>query len=552
MHLLLPLSVLVVTWAAWTAICLFRNYRIARTINLPIVISPTGTINPFWLLTYKLVPSVLPFLQSLPFNLGTWSKYAFVGWQYPDKHAVHDRLGPAFVLCTPGINEVIVADPAAVNNLLSRRKDFIKPPIIYDGMNAFGKNLDSVEGETWQRHRKLTAPNFNERVSSSVWAESLRQASQMLDKWTSSPDGTKSVVEDTATVALHVLTYAGLGVQYAFKDAGTKIEAPHRMTYRDALHLILSNFTLVVLLPMKSLTSSFMPANFQKVGEACQEFKLYMKEMVDGVKASVANGKGREAHNLLGALVQASQAEAQGLSDDELYGNLFIYNLAGHETTANTVATAIAYLAAEPRWQDWIVEEIRAVAGSSSGIANWKYEEMWPQLTRCQAVQYETLRVHGSVVYIPKGTPNAAQALTIGETEHIIPPNTFVLVNSQALHSDTQVWGDDALEWRPDRWIVKPGKPGEEELVEPEPGTFVGWASGPRVCPGKKFSQVEMVGVLATLFCDHKVAPKQKDNETAQQAKKRLERMIDDSSLASLTLQMNNPRDVALVWSTRE
>ena len=54
-----------------------------------------------------------------------------MGWQFDDKRAIHDELGPAFVLCTPGINEVIVADPTAVHTILTRRKDFVKPGIMY-------------------------------------------------------------------------------------------------------------------------------------------------------------------------------------------------------------------------------------------------------------------------------------------------------------------------------------------------------------------------------------------------------------------------------------
>ncbi|KAL9091685.1 MAG: hypothetical protein Q9165_004761 [Trypethelium subeluteriae] len=168
--------------------------------------------------------------------------------------------------------------------------------------------------------------------------------------------------------------------------------------------------------------------------------------MYDGLNA-FENEDG-EAHNLLGALVQALQAEEHGLSDDELYGNLFIYNMAGHETTTNTVATSIAYLAAAPQWQDWICEELRAVLGKSSSVGEWDYADVYPQLRRCQAVQLETLRLHGSTVFLPKAIGSIAQVVTIKKTEYVIPPKTFVLANSQALHCDPQIWGADALHCR--------------------------------------------------------------------------------------------------------
>ena len=389
----------------------------------------------------------------------------------------------------------------------------------------------------------------------------------MLTEWLKSgTQGTKDVVDDTAALALHVLTYAGFGVQYAFKDAGQKLEASHRLTYRDALLLILRNFTLLVMIPMRFMTAPIMPKHVRRVGEACNEFKLYMKEMVEREKTSAQKRSENEASNLLSALVRASEAASRvsgddkatgprgGLADDEIYGNLFIYNMAGHESTANTIATSIAYLAAAPKWQDWLHEELAHVATSHPSLQpqDWSYETTYPALKRCQAIQLETLRLHGSTVFLPKSTGNAATPLTIAGRQHLIPANTFVVTNSQALHCDPKIWGSDALVWRPDRWISNPGAPlGEEELLEPSPGSFVGWAEGPRICPGMKFSQVEFVGVIAVLFSSCTVSPKRQDGESEEGAKGRLVNMIEDSGITAITLQMRRPRDVGLVWRER-
>lgn len=385
----------------------------------------------------------------------------------------------------------------------------------------------------------------------------------MLQEWIAcGAKGSKNVVDDTASLALHVLTYAGFGIRYTFKDAQQKLDPPHRLTYRDALLLVLRNFTLLVMVPMKLMTWPIMPRNIRKVGEACSEFKLYMKEMVEAEKKSAADRSDSERSNLLSALVHASEAVSEagqekgsrvrsGLADDELYGNLFIYNMAGHESTANTIATSIAYLAAAPRWQKWVHEEVRQVtAEQSTEPQNWVYEDVYPRLRRCQAIQLETLRLHGSTVFLPKSTGNSSCTLAIAGKEHVIPPSSFVVTNSQALHCDPKTWGADALEWRPNRWIrVKnPGSPVEEELVEPAAGTFVGWADGPRACPGKKFSQVEFAGVMAVLFGRHSVKPRREDGESEDQAAGRVYRMIEDSAITAVTLQMKSPRDVALIW----
>lgn len=179
----------------------------------------------------------------------------------------------------------------------------------------------------------------------------------MLQAWTKKgARGTTNSAHDAGTLSLHVLTYAGLGIPYDFSEEQGKDEIvegrklvppPHKLSYRDALNIVLRNFIMFAILPKKVLSYPFMPANFQRVGEACSEFELYMKELVQEEKKRVrssqqkkpgdqnAGGGGGGDGNLLQALVRASEAASDeavspgraGLADDELYGNLFIYNL---------------------------------------------------------------------------------------------------------------------------------------------------------------------------------------------------------------------------------
>ncbi|KAF2791876.1 hypothetical protein K505DRAFT_247935, partial [Melanomma pulvis-pyrius CBS 109.77] len=82
-----------------------------------------------------------------------------------------------------------------------------------------------------------------------------------------------------------------------------------------------------------------------------------------------------------------------------------------------------------------------------------------------------------------------------------------VIVNINALHSLPRYWGEDGLEWNPSRWIqTKPGNGpvhDREHIVMPEYGAYIPWGEGMRTCPGKKFSQVEHVAVIASTFCEH-------------------------------------------------
>lgn len=169
--------------------------------------------------------------------------------------------------------------------------------------------------------------------------------------------------------------------------------------------------------------------------------------------------------------------------------------------------------------------------------------------------QYETLRLYSSIVFIPKTTGSYAQSLTFRDQLHILPPNTAVNINLQALHTDPQVWGSDALDWRPSRWLDKTLPSREdlsenpaEALIEPKPGTFIPWADGPRACVGRKFSQVEFVAVLAVLFHRYHVTPVPENGESKAEVEKTLSRMVENSAISAITLQMQEPRARALRW----
>lgn len=133
-------------------------------------------------------------------------------------------------------------------------------------------------------------------------------------------------------------------------------------------------------------------------------------------------------------------------------------------------------------------------------------------------------------------------------------------MNVHAMHTLPQYWGEDSLTWRPSRWIKTTHSTTKtsgaslqdvldaEALLVPESGTFAGWSSGQRACPGKKFAQVEHVALMATLFRYRRVVPhKLGQDETDDQARRRLVGYVDQSEIM-LTVQMMQPERAVLVW----
>lgn len=75
-----------------------------------------------------------------------------------------------------------------------------------------------------------------------------------------------------------------------------------------------------------------------------------------------------------------------GLSDPEITSNVFIFTLAGHETTATTIQTALVLLAVHPELQQEIHEELDVVYGGKSEGEGLVYESDYPKMRRVMAL----------------------------------------------------------------------------------------------------------------------------------------------------------------------
>ncbi|KAJ9607585.1 hypothetical protein H2200_007663 [Cladophialophora chaetospira] len=538
----------------WYLISLFSNYRLARTSKLPILISPVNPFNPFWIL---LRPYTNPVLSYLPFGLGRSTDYNYLGFAWKDKNRLHKRYGGAYIIVTPGQNQLIVGDATACNDIFKNHRIWPKNDAFNVPLNTFGPNVGTSEGDAWQRQRKITAVAFNERNNSLVWQEAVKQSRQMLATWVLKPEsvGVTTTMDDFFLFALHVLTGAGFGRSYDYDSPLKKPDPGHSMSYREALRGVLGNIFITYAIAKAGSLSFLLPASGKRVQRAIAEFKLYMRELVDQERASYSQGKGTNAANLMSTLVRASESEARianeklrnSLTDEEFVGNLYIFNLAGHDTTAGTLTYAIGLLACFPEWQDWIKEELREVFGDGDVQEN-EYEAAFPRLRRCMAIMYETLRLYAPLNGVPRCTGTEPKNLKLGSETYTIPKDTLVFVNNAAVQCDQQHWGDDSLLWRPGRWLKQDAEDKAAEVpVQPKENVYIPWISGPRVCPGKKFSQVEHTAAIACLFHKHRVAPVLEAGESVLQARMRLLCALQDSDMA-LAMRMNHPERLTLRW----
>lgn len=218
-------------------------------------------------------------------------------------------------------------------------------------------------------------------------------------------DDLKGVTDDTMrgmkTIAIHVLGTAGFGISQPWKKGNDeKPEKGFRHTYMEATRTVIENIIESAVLPAKLLTLPIFSPSWQAIGHAKIEFPIHTKKMLERER-TLQSTTPEPRSNLMSILVKVADSAAgvgtektEGvdksqkgvlLSEEEILGNLFIFTSAGFDTTANTMAYALALLATYPEWQDWLYEEISAVL-LDKDPGNLDYNEIYPKLPRCLAL----------------------------------------------------------------------------------------------------------------------------------------------------------------------
>jgi len=180
------------------------------------------------------------------------------------------------------------------------------------------------------------------------------------------------------------------------------------------------------------------------------------------------------------------------------------------------------------------------------------------------------------IMAIPKRTNGNTQLLSVGGETISIPPNTIAQPSLLAVHTHPTHW-EEPLVWKSPRWIsglTSAGQsalaakqvlvsdtlgnpretktetgPGTEELFIPPQGTYFSWSDGPQNCLGLKFSQVEYVAVLSSIFRRHRISIVLEQGESDEQGRKRALETTADCDVQML-LRMRNADRVKLRCSS--
>ncbi|PLB46243.1 cytochrome P450 monooxygenase [Aspergillus steynii IBT 23096] len=528
MFLLSALLVVGVLWCLSVAWPWYRYWRRARKLNLPIILSPTSPGSLLWRCVqyashYRLLPDLLANLALI--------RLTKPNWQFREKFSIYSDYGPIFILVTPTGYELFVADRDVARDILYRRNDFPKPIHLLKPLDVFGKNIASVEGSEWKLHRKLVAKAFHEKVNEAVWTVSAEQTKAVLDNWLNG-HSVQSTRTDMTTLSLNVLFKACIDVN---EDIGEK---PGTV---ESCQSNLTNFLNDITRPRRFgyRTTHKVKANVRALGASLNNI------VASRLSSSTPNSQA----DLLSFLLDS--ATDIGLARGNITGNLFMVMFAGHETTASALVYMIYLLAVFPSYQDWVIEEVDRFFGEKTACDILSYSQVYPRMIRLRAILYETLRLYGPVPTLPRGTNSHDQIVRTPNKQIVVPKNTRINISVIGLHTDPDFWGPDCSEWTPSRWIDQTTTGSDQErLSRLKTDSLFAWSNGPRVCPGQKFSQVEVFAVLVHLLQRHRVEVVPRRGQDMKEAQNQAYSIIEESRVG-LTLHIPRAELVNIKWIER-
>ncbi len=202
-------------------------------------------------------------------------------------------------------------------------------------------------------------------------------------------------------------------------------------------------YLVVLVLPSIAFQIPFLRTKWRQIGWAITDFREYMLEQLTEENRLTAEGKPGSG-TLMSNLVRASEVqrevagvargertymdgrphEMRPLSGDEILGNIFVFNFAGHDTTAISLAYSVLLLVAHPEVQEWIREELDFYLETDKS-ETWRYEIVFPRLKRCLAV---LLRLHNVEIRCLVKANSQTSLRPCGYTIHFL-----VCLNTQAI-----------------------------------------------------------------------------------------------------------------------
>ncbi|KAI0324490.1 cytochrome P450 [Cubamyces sp. BRFM 1775] len=417
-------------------------------------------------------------------------------------------------------------DPVAVYSI------FVKNQACFDELEWFeksanfflGPGLLSVMGDQHKKQRRMLHPVFSAKHIRELLPTFYEVSHKLVA-------GISSKLQDGGTdvdvlnwlgrTALELIAQAGIGHSFdtLIEDASTH---PFAAAVKNYVPLYFSTpgmiyhqiITVLGKLGMPSVSHWIVDHSPSRTIRDLRGVTRILHDTSSDIirrkKAALENGEfgNGDGKDIMSVLLKAnSAAESRDrLSDDELVAQVSTLLFAATDTTSNALARTLHVLSQRPEVQTKLREEILDARDGN----DLPYDVL-DTLPYLDAVCKEVLRVYSpSPVNYRQATQDTILPLstpvkgTDGSSSEgvFVPKGSIVMVSLTACNCNKELWGDDADEWKPERWLSPLPRTLEEASI---PGPFahlMSFLGGPRACIGYKFAILEMKVVLSMLVAN--------------------------------------------------
>lgn len=205
------------------------------------------------------------------------------------------------------------------------------------------------------------------------------------------------------------------------------------------------------------------------------------------VKARLENPPPTHRKDLLQRLIDGRDEKGRPLGREELTAEALTQLIAGSDTTSNSSCALLYHVVRTPGVLARLRAELDAHLPPGLDVPTFAMVRDLPYLA---AVVDETLRFHStSGIGLPREVPAGPGVEFKGR---YFPPGTVLSVPTYSMHHSTEIWGPDAEEFRPERWVEGGG------VTARQKNAFIPFSHGPRACVGRNVAEMEMKLIVAT------------------------------------------------------
>ncbi|KAI0179894.1 cytochrome P450 [Hypoxylon sp. FL1284] len=359
--------------------------------------------------------------------------------------------------------------------------DFVKPKFLSRLLGEIvGTGLLFTEGHEHKRQRRMILNVFSVPNMKKLLPVFREKASEMVSfverRLKENPSGNVEVQSIFGKATLDAIGVAALGMELEnLRSEELKmdfLQCYFRMLAQPPVSALISfihvNIPIRKFIPLEA-NWGFVRAStgVRSMLDRCIEERIREVKSTDREKVA-----GPESRDLLTYMIEEREANNDELTIADIRGHLQNFLSAGHETTSGALTWASYVLATRPDVQDRLRDEVIQSVGtvgvpSYADIENLHYMKNFLQ---------EVLRAYTPA---PATWREADKDVVI--CGQFLPKGTQLVLSPPVTNLSRQVWGEDALEFRPERWDALEGSAATPYGTE----TF---ANGPRICIGKSYS----------------------------------------------------------------